>query len=236
MERLTSFADLLELQEVDAKIDQLIEDRRSLPELAQHAQADQAAQVAVAAHDEATHLLRSLDRDLARLDHELQVSEQKLGEQERRLFAGGMNARETQNMRDEVESLRRRISTIEDDLLDLLEQRDSRQERQQALEEEADSAREAEQRLAGLVNEALGTIDASLIRYRERRGGIVGLVAPDLLAMYRRLRERRGGIVVGAVSGRVCGACHLAMSMGEYEEIREDPIPQCIHCAAILVL
>ena len=42
--------------------------------------------------------------------------------------------------------------------------------------------------------------------------------------------------MVGETSGRVCGACHLQMSIAEYEEVARDAIPQCIHCAAILVL
>ena len=235
MERLTSFADLLELQQVDSRIDRLLVDRRSMPELAAHAQAHRAAHAAAAAAEESTNLLRSLDRDIARFDHELQMSEQRLREQERRLFAGGMNAREAQNMRAEVDSLRRRISTIEDDLLDLLEQRETRQEQQEVLQNEADSTGEVERDLARRIAEARAAIDASLGRHRERRAEIVEVVAPDLLRMYGRLRERRGGIVVGEISGRVCGACHLAMSIGEYEEIREDAIPQCIHCAAILV-
>lgn len=236
MERLTSFADLLELQQVDARIDQLLDDRRSLPELAAHAQAYRAAQAAAAALEESTNLLRSLDRDITRLDHELLMGEQKLTEQERRLFAGGMNAREAQNMRAEVDSLRRRISTIEDEVLELLEQREVRQEQQHVLRDEADSTREVERSLAARIAEARAAIDASLGRHRQRHAELAGVVVPDLLRMYQRLRERRGGIVVGEVSGRVCGACHLAMSIGEYEEIRDDAIPQCIHCAAILVL
>ena len=235
MERLTSFADLLELQQVDARIDQLLQDRRSLPELAAHAQARRAAQVAAAALEESTNLLRSLDRDITRLDHELLMGEQRLAEQERRLFAGGMNAREAQNMRTDVDSLRRRISTIEDELLELLEQREGRQEKQKVLQKEADSTKEVERDLASRITEARSAIDASVGRHRERHGELAGVVAPELLRMYQRLRERRGGIVVGEISGRVCGACHLAMSVGEYDQIREDTIPQCIHCAAILV-
>ena len=43
MERLGGFADLLDLQQVDSLIDKLGEDRHTLPELAQHRQAYQAA-------------------------------------------------------------------------------------------------------------------------------------------------------------------------------------------------
>ena len=32
-------------------------------------------------------------------------------------------------------------------------------------------------------------------------------------------------MVVGEVDGRVCGACHLQMSVAEYEEVASDTIP-----------
>ena len=180
--------------------------------------------------------MRSLDRDVARVEDELQITEQRLREQERRLFAGGMSARETQNMRMEVDRLRRQVSVMEDELLELLEEREGIQEEEQVLGEKAGSTREVERRLAARIAESLAAVDASIERYRELRAGIVPSVAPELLKLYARLRDRRGGIVVGATSGRVCGACHLQMSIAEYEEVVCDTIPQCIHCAAILVL
>ena len=180
--------------------------------------------------------MRSLDRDLSRTEDELQMTEQKLREQERRLFAGRMSARETENMRAEVESLRRKVESTEDELLEFLEMREGMQEEEKILAEQADAAAEVERDLAGRIAESRGVIDASLARYRERREAIVGEVEPRLLQLYTRLRERRGGIVVGETSGRVCGACHLQMSIAEYEEVVQDTIPQCLNCAAILVL
>ena len=236
MERSSSFAHLLELQGVDASIDKLLNDRRTLPELAEHADALRAAEAAARASDGATNRLRSLDRDIARLEDDLRMSEQKLREQERRLFAGQMSARETQNMRAEVDSLRRRVSVIEDELLELLDQREGMQEEQRVLAEKAASTSEVEQRLATRIAESQATIDASVERHRERRSEVAPSVAPDLMRLYARLRDRRGGIVVGETSGRTCGACYLAMSIAEYEEVVRDDIPQCIHCAAILVL
>ena len=236
MERLSSFADLLEMQEVDAAADKLLNDRRTLPELDEHAKALRTAEAGDRALREASDRLRSLDRDVSRIEGELKITEQRLKEQERRLFAGGMTARESENMRMEVHSLRRQVSVMEDELLELLDQREGMAEEERALGEEADSSRQVERRLAARIAEARAAIDASLERYREVRAGIVPQVAPELLKLYARLRERRGGIVVGAISGRVCGACHLQMSVAEYEEVADDTIPQCIHCAAILVL
>ena len=235
MEPLSGLADLLALQKVDTAIDKLLQERQSLPEIAKHSRARRAAQEAARTSEDSHRRLRSLDRDIARTEDELQLAEQRLREQESRLFAGGMSARETDNLRSEVENLRRRISSMEDELIELLDQQGDMQEEARELAEQAKSTGEAESRLAGRIAESWAGIDKSVEGHRTRRGEIVRMVKPRLLAFYERLRERRGGVVVGEISGRVCGACYLEMSIGEYEEVIEDNIPQCIHCAAILV-
>ena len=236
MERPAGFTDLMELQAVDADVDKLLEDRRNLPELAEHAQARRIAEEKERAHDALADQKRILDRDVSRTEGELEVTEQKLKEQERRLFAGAMSARETENMRMEVGGLRRQVTVMEDELLELLDQSEGLAEEERTSGEQAGSAREYEVRLAARIDEIQAAVDASVERLRERRRLIVPSIGPELLKLYGRLRERRGGIVVGEVSGRVCGACHLQMSVAEFEEVTGDAIPQCIHCAAVLVV
>ena len=236
MERLGGFTDLLDLQHVDSLIDKLGKDRHTLPELAQHRQAYQVARVAEVAHSELSDRLRAVDRSLARVEDELKMTEQKLGEQERRLFAGGMTAREADHLRLEVGHLGNQVSTMEDELLELLEERERLDGEEQSGREEAASALATERGLAQRVAELQATIDESLARYRQRRAEIAERVDAALLRKYVQLRERRGGVVVGEVDGQVCGACHLQMSAAEYQEVAQDPVPQCIHCAAILCL
>ena len=236
MERLGSFADLLDLQQVDSLVDKLGEDRRTLPELAEHRQAYQAARAAEAAHSEVSDRMGVVDRSLARLEDELKMAEQKLGEQERRLFAGGMSAREADHLRLEVGHLGNQVSGMEDELLELLEERERLDGEERSAREEAESAVEAERALAKRVAELRATIDGSLARYRQRKAGIAERVDAALLRKYVQLRERRGGVVVGEVNGQVCSACHLQLSAAEYQEVALDSIPQCIHCAAILSL
>lgn len=236
MERLTSFSDLLELQQVDSLIDKLREDRLTLPELAQLREAAGEAAATAAAHSDVNDRLRAVERSTARVEDELTMTEQRVREQERRLFAGAMSAREADHLRQEVGNLRNRVSVMEDELLELLEERERLDEEEKSAGETAAAASGAERRLAARVAELEASIDASLSRYLQRRAEIAADVDPGLVRKYVQLRKRRGGVVVGEVDGRVCGACHLQMSVAEYEEVAADRIPQCIHCAAILCL
>lgn len=236
MERLTSFSDLLELQQVDSLIDKLGEDRRTLPERAELRDAAGKAAATAAAHSDVNDRLRVVERSTARVEDELTMTEQRVREQERRLFAGAMSAREADHLRQEVGNLRNRVSTMEDELLELLEERERLDAEEEEARRTAAEASGVERRLAARVAELEAAIDTSLTRYRQRRAEVAADIDPGLLRKYVELRQRRGGVVVGEVDGRVCGACHLQMSVAEYEDVASDSIPQCIHCAAILCL
>lgn len=235
MNELSGLSDLLDLQSVDSVTDRLLADRDGMPELAEHAAAVQAAAEAGAAREQTAERLREADRETSRVEGELQLAEQTLQERERRLFAGGMGARETENMRMEVDSLRRQNSAMEDELLELLERREKTAEAAAEAEAAAVEAERAERTLAETIRSKQAEIEVRLAAQDSRRDEVAPLVPPDLMELYEELRERRGGVVVGALNGRSCGACHMEMSMAEYEEVVEEFPPRCIHCRAVVV-
>ena len=235
MNELAGLSDLLDLQAVDSVTDRLLADREGMPELAEHAAAVQTAAQAAAAAAAAAERLREADREANRVEGELQLAEQTLKERERRLFAGGMGARETENMRMEVEGLRRQNSALEDQLLELLERRETAAAAAGEAERESEEAERVKRGLAETIRGKQSEIDVRLAAQDARRDEIAPLVAPDLMELYEELRERRGGVVVGVLTGRSCGACHMEMSMAEYEEVVEEFPPRCIHCRAVVV-
>lgn len=235
MNELAGLSDLLDVQAVDSVTDRLLADREGMPELAEHAAAVQAEAEASAAAAATAERLREADREANRVEGELQLAEQTLQERERRLFAGGMGARETENMRMEVEGLRRQNSALEDELLELLERRETAAAAAGEAEREAKEAERVMWGLAETIKGKQSEIDVRLAAQDARRDEIAPLVAPDLMELYEELRQRRGGVVVGVLNGRSCGACHMEMSMAEYEEVVEEFPPRCIHCRAVVV-
>lgn len=235
MNELKSMADLLDLQTVDTAIDKLLDDRANLPALAEYKTAHAAALEATAELEEVKSRLRDLDLAVDKTEGELELAEAKLGLQEQRLFAGGMSAKETDNMRLEVESLRRQSSTMEDELLELLDQHETVQAETKAATEVSSVSSSTEKALEATIAEAWRSIDIAIGRKEAQKNEIAPEVAEDLMDLYTELRTTRGGVVVGALDGRVCGACHIELSAAEYHEaLQEDP-PRCIHCGAILV-
>src|SRR5690606_17965244 len=107
-------ADPPDARRPDLKIERPPARRATLPELERY----RAAQEQIDALDEQISKLsdevRQLELSVDKAEGELEMLETKLQEQETRLFAGGMSARETENMRLEVQALRNQQGTYEE--------------------------------------------------------------------------------------------------------------------------
>ena len=235
MEPVRSLHDLLDLQDVDSQIDRLIDQRQNLPELSRY-RASHEETVRIAAERDATgERLRETELAIDKTSGELEITQQKAGAEEMRLYAGGLSARDADYLRREVELLKGKIGSMEEEVLELME---AREEIESDLERsnahlESESAHKAE--LEGGIREAWRVIDAELAVKEHRKTEILPLIDEDLINLYEELRQSRDGRAVGALIGGVCGACNLMLSSAEENEARRQDPPRCIHCRAILV-
>jgi predicted nucleic acid-binding Zn-ribbon protein len=218
------------------RIDRLLETRASLPELELYRRAHVRSETVRLELADRQQTLREVGLELDRSNGELEIAETKVVQQERRLYAGGMSAKETENLRLDVESLRRRVKEMEDEVLELLQQRESLEKEIATVEGRLAEVEVEERRLNGEIKEAWRGIDAELARREERKISAVSLIPPDLLELYEELRGRKDGVAVGRLDETgMCGGCHLKLSAAERRQaLGEDP-PRCIHCRRILV-
>ncbi len=236
MDDMQSFGDLLDLQEVDLHIDRLLHTRGSLPVLDDYKAAHAATVQAKASLESLDEQFKAASRDLDKAEGELGLLEDKLQREEQRLFAGGMSARETENMRNEVISLRNKQSEMEDRVLELIDVRETLEDQVRAAAALVDECSAAEAELEAVVSTEWKKIDAELGRREGRKAEIIPLIPPDLLEMYDRLRESKQGVAIGRLIDGVCGGCHLALSAAEQLEVANEDPPRCLHCRRILVL
>jgi predicted nucleic acid-binding Zn-ribbon protein len=148
------------------------------------------------------------------------------------------NVRELQAMGDEVKSLQRRISQLEDLELEVMERIEPVEaEMAQLSKERADKADEAERLRAEVtVNEA--EIDGELERVAADRQVAAAEIPDGLLAEYDRLRRQLGGIGVARLVNGQCGGCHLKLSAVELDRLRRqagDALVHCDECGRLLV-
>lgn len=236
---MSVFDDLLRVQEHDTAIDRLLHRRATLPELAELTRIE----------DE----LVGLERDLAdvggrreevltrqrRLEAELAAVEAKIAEIEARLYSGAVTIpRELQAMQAEVESLKRRRSSLEDDVLEAMTEREPLDEEVARLET---GRAERDQQAGGLraaAAEAEVAIDAELAREREARAAAASGVPADLTRLYDDLRRKLGGVGAARLVNGRCSGCHLTLPATELDRIRREPpeaLIRCDQCGRVLV-
>jgi uncharacterized protein len=232
---LTSFADLLDVQDLDLQIDRLLERRQSLPELdlykaAHEREAELNAEIGEKGRD-----LRVMELEFDKSDGELQILENKLREHETRLFAGGMSGRETEHMRLEVQSLKGQQQALEEKVLRFLEALDPAREEVAGLQRTAKGVATEKSELEKAIKAEWHQIDAELARKEERKTEALRPVPADLVEMYEKLRRSKEGVAIGRLEHGVCGGCHMALSSAEQVESLDAEIPRCVHCRRLLV-
>ena len=156
-----------------------------------------------------------------------------------RMDAGQItNPKDLERMQHELTSLDRRISTLEDEELEVMEQLE---EGQASLTELSGQVAAADERLSALVTSRdlkAAEIDAELDRLTGERAPAVEGLPEDLLALYDRLRASKGGVGAAELRQRRCNGCQLTIDNAELAVIRAKPsneVVRCEECQRILV-
>lgn len=236
MQEFKSLADLLDLQEVDLQIDRLLTQRTDLPELAQYKAAHKASEKAVASLETVTAEAKEISMNLDKNEGELEILETKIDQSELRLFAGGLSAKDADNMRLDIESQKRRQSDMETEVLMFIDQHELVTARVSAGEALVEATSAEVKRLEAAVSDEWRKIDAELARREERKTAIVAIIEEDLLSTYEKLRVSKEGVAVSRLADGTCGGCHLVLSAAEQSEAAKDDPPRCIHCLRLLVI
>ncbi len=140
------------------------------------------------------------------------------------------NVRELQAMGDEVRALQRRVSSLEDSELDVMERLEPVESTVGDLRARRSAAEDQAEGLRRALTVAEAEIDVEAERVAaERAEAVVGL--PDsLVAEYDGLRHRLGGIGVARLVNGQCGGCHLRLSAVELDRVRRQSPDDMVHC------
>ncbi len=222
---------LLAVQEHDTTIDQLTHKRRTLPSRAE-LEATMAeltklerrsGEVAASRHE--------LGRAQQRLEDEIAAFSDKATAHDKALYSGSVsNPRELQAMQDEIAALKRRISQLEDQELELMEQIEPLDADLARLEAERAALDDRGAALRGQIAEDEVSIDEQLAHVRAEREQLVADVEPELVAEYDQLRKQAGGIAIARLVGGSCGGCHLSLSAVEVDRIKKLPLDVPVNC------
>lgn len=148
------------------------------------------------------------------------------------------NPKDLERMTHELESLERRISTLEDEELEVMARLE---DAQRDLDTHTAQVAEADARLAELVtarDEKTAELDAQLLDVEAQRGPSVEGLPAGLLGLYDKLRAQKGGIGAAELRQRRCNGCQLGIDNAELSRIKAlpaDEVVRCEECSRILV-
>ncbi|GAB3390709.1 zinc ribbon domain-containing protein [Amycolatopsis echigonensis] len=228
---------LLELAKVDAELSRVAHRRRTLPELAEIEAGEKAVRDKRDALVSVQTATSDLDREIARQEKEVESVRARVDRDRKLLESGSVGAKQMTDIEHELQTLGRRQSALEDDLLELMEQREALGLDAQRTSAEVEKAAQAVEAAKARRDEAFKDLDTTEARRKEDRAKLLPRFPEPLLKLYTRVYDHKG-IGAALLRARRCGACQLEIDRNAISEIKaapEDAVVQCENCGAILV-
>lgn len=229
---------LLDLQAADTFLAQQEHRRKTLPELA--AIAEREAGDATLQRDvvECETRIGDIAGEQRRLENEVETVRARAVRDEQRMVTGGLPGKELEGLQHELTTLARRQSTLEDELLEVMEQREEADESLAALNSQLGTLDKERAELTATRDAAFAEIDAAVKEHAAERATIAAEIPDDLLAVYERARQNGGGIGAAVLRQRRCEGCHIELPGSELAAVRKaepDAVVRCDNCRRILV-
>jgi predicted nucleic acid-binding Zn-ribbon protein len=229
---------LLDLQGIDTTLAQLRHRRATLPELSLIAAALGRADDVRTRQLDVRTALDDTSGDQRRLENEVDAVRARTTRDSERLTAGSLPAKELEGLQHEITSLARRQSSLEDELLEVMEQRETRELELSALDAELAGIEAERQDHEAARERAFAEIEAATTQHQAQRSQLTEQIPPDLLALYEKVAAAGGGVGAAMVKQRRCEGCHLELAGSELISVRaaaDDAVLRCENCRRILV-
>ncbi|MCX4098636.1 zinc ribbon domain-containing protein [Nocardia sp. alder85J] len=230
-------AKLLDLAAVDAELTRIEHRRKVLPEQQEVQRLETERSTRKDAAVKVEILIDDLDRDIRKLENEIDGVRKREDRDRGMLDSGSVGAKQLAELQHELTSLQRRRTVLEDDLLEVMERREAAVADHQHAGARLSKAEEDLTDAMRLRDQAVADLDVATQRCTTDRGQLVTVFPADLLGIYDKQRGAHG---VGAalLQARRCGACRIELDRGEIARIAKTEPPvvvRCPECGAVLV-
>lgn len=230
---MSSSFHLYQLQKIDTQLDQISQRSNEIQRLLEEDTNLRAAKQQLEAAEKQARIARQA---LHQVEASVQAKRVKKEQSEASLYGGLIkNPKELQDLQNEVASLKRVITKLEDEELEAMI----------AVEEAEDALKTAQQQMAQAQaeftqqNASLTGEQSQLTRTAERlhaeRELVTSQISVDSISSYDRLRKAKRGVAVAFVDEDSCGTCGAALTPAERQSARSPhQIVLCPSCGRIL--
>ena len=223
---------VIELQQVDLKIEELTKQIDSLPVQIQslHSRLDEY----IHAQEDRKKRLATNQHARKELDGDIKVIQEKIAKHKDQLYQVKTNE-QFRAMTKEIEGEEAKVRAIEDDILEKMLEAEEIQKQVQ----EAATRLESEQSLVAAEIARLESEQKADDRDRRdlqaRRAEIQSGLSESTRNLYDRIRPARRGIAVAEVREGMCTACNVLLRPQVYNEVRTNEVLlTCENCGRII--
>ncbi|MFF7384024.1 C4-type zinc ribbon domain-containing protein [Streptomyces griseoluteus] len=230
---------LLDVQDLDVRLQQLAYKRTSLPE---HAEIEtlgkdlvQLRDLLVAAQTEESDCAR----EQTKAEQDVDQVRRRATRDQQRLDSGAVTSpKDLTGLQHEIASLAKRQGDLEDVVLEVMERREAAQARVAELTERVASLQAKSDDATARRDAAFRELDDEAAAVTKEREVVSASVPADLLGLYDRLRGQGGGVGAAKLYARTCQGCRQELAITELSEIRaaaRNAVVRCENCHRILV-
>ncbi len=158
-----------------------------------------------------------------------------LADRSRERLSSIKSNREYKALLREIDDGTKRISEMEDQVMECMTQIDEKEKGLATLEEECKAVETTLQDEQAEVKTRTKEVDAQVKGYEKSRTKLCKTVRPEVLARYNMVLQGRNSVAMAAVEEAVCKACHMGIPPQTYNELQVgDRLLCCPHCERIL--
>ncbi|MCB9451324.1 MAG: hypothetical protein H6672_07780 [Anaerolineaceae bacterium] len=224
---------LYRVQEIELEI---LAGHKRLKEITAALEENEVVVAAQSALDTAQGALAPLQKQSRSLELEIKTNREKAKSAETRLYSGNVkNPKELQDIQQEIESLKKRHSELEDHLLETMLEAEEAEAAVNEAQSHLDSVTAAFTAEHGQLLDEQTTLKARDTALRQNREKRLAGVEPDLLKLYNTLRPRKGNQPIALLVGSSCSVCGVEQNrMTADAARRRQEIVYCNSCERIL--
>lgn len=224
---------LYRVQEIELAV---IDRRIRLKEIDSQLEDNAVVQEAQSQLDDAQAHLDTVLKQVKDVENQIETVVEKHKSTESRLYSGAVkNPKELQDMGKEIESLTRRRETLDNQLLDIMLERDDALAMKQLTEEELAQVTDAwEMEHKDLLDEKNQLTTESEKLMIQRKEALQGVHA-DSLKEYNSLRSAKSNRPVAILENKACSACGIEQNNAIITAVNQDErLIKCHNCGRIL--
>jgi len=229
--------ELLRLQSIDTRLQQLAHRLGSLPQTAPLSELASRDDAVRRTRAEAVGALEDARVELSRIESDVAVVEARIARDGDRLQHTS-STKDVAALESELVSLRRRLSDLEDQELAVMEKVEAAEGVVAGIDEERARIAADVARLEGERDEAAAGLATDRDHAERDRTVVAGGLPAELVTFYDQRRARGGGVGAALLSQRTCGGCTITLTGADLAAVRSaapDAVVQCPECDRILV-